>query len=265
MSFQPVLIQPGLAGWAFLQRTHDAQMAAFRKTPDKQSDAAYFTENIGKVTSAGQLVSDRRLLSVALGAFGLDEDLNNRAFIQRILEDGTSSPDALANRLTDSRYRALGRSFGFGPGAGLKTGDAGAMSRVIEDYWSRRFQATVGEQDNDARIALYAQDALTRIVGDGSGRDAARWFSAMGDPPLRQLFETAFSLPSSFAQLDLDRQLEEFRDRTRALTGSSDFSQFADAAAREQLITRFLAMAQIRGSTAVMSSASTALSLLQAS
>ncbi|HBS48793.1 MAG TPA: flagellar protein [Rhodobacteraceae bacterium] len=263
MSFRPVLLQSGLAGWVFLQRTYDSQMTAFRKAPARQSEAEYFTENIKKASTAADLVADRRLLNVALRAFGLGEDINNRAFIQRILEDGTASPNALANRLTDSRYKALSDAFGFGPEAIPRTQFTALMEEVVDKYWTRSFQAAVGEQDNDTRIALYAQGALAAISGNGGG-DTAQWFTAIGDPPLRQLFETAFALPSSFSQIDLDRQLEVFQDKLRSLTGSDRFDQFAEVGPRDRLISRFLAMSQVNSTSSVMSGAATALTLLGA-
>ena len=50
---------------------------------------------------------------VALGAFGLQDDLPNRFFIQKVLEGGTLSTDSLANKLSDPRYAALAKAFGF--------------------------------------------------------------------------------------------------------------------------------------------------------
>ena len=47
------------------------------------------------------------------------------------------------------------------------------------------------------RVALYAERALPDVV-QGSGTDAAKWFSIMGQPPLRTLFETAFGIAPSF-------------------------------------------------------------------
>lgn len=46
--------------------------------PKIRNDEAYFRAKIGSVKTAEQLVSDRRLLKVALGAFGLEADINNR-------------------------------------------------------------------------------------------------------------------------------------------------------------------------------------------
>ena len=74
MSFQPVIPLGGYAGWTFLQRTREAQQQAFETSPQLARDVTYFEEKIGGITSAGDLVDDRRLLRVALGAFGLDDE-----------------------------------------------------------------------------------------------------------------------------------------------------------------------------------------------
>ena len=96
MTYQPVLPLSGYAGWALLNRTIAVQTAAFNKSPEITRDTDYFAANISKVTTAEDLVKDRRLLRVALGAFGLDDDINNKAFIQKVLSDGSLNADALA-------------------------------------------------------------------------------------------------------------------------------------------------------------------------
>ena len=114
MSFQPVLPLSGAGGWAFLRRTEAAQSAVFSRQPVIQRDEAYFRERIGKIQTAEALVNDRRLLRITLEAFGLEQDLNAKAFIRKVLEDGTLKTTALANRLTDKRYLELSAEFGFG-------------------------------------------------------------------------------------------------------------------------------------------------------
>lgn len=74
MSFQPLLPLTGYAGWQFLQSTLETQQARFAENPENARDREYFKENIGKITSAEDLVSDYRLLRVALGAYGLSDD-----------------------------------------------------------------------------------------------------------------------------------------------------------------------------------------------
>jgi len=263
MTFQPVIPSGGLVGWRFLQRTYDVQFESFSSSNVNARDTQYFLENIGKVETAEQLVSDRRLLQVALGAFGLEGDLDNRFFIQKILEDGTSADDALSNRLADKRYREFSDAFGFGPGQVRRTGLDTLMEQVAQDNMTARFEISVGESDDSMRIALYAQHALTELAESDTSTDT-KWFDLMGLPPLRNMMETALGLPPSFGQLDIDTQLVEFKERLLRLTGSEDLSQFTDPEAVGRLTDTYLARRQIAQTQSAISPAQTALVLLGA-
>ena len=98
MSFVPVLPVGGYGGWAILKRTKAAQLAAFAASPALRREADHARATLASVPSAEALVSDRRLLGVALGAFGLEADIDARAFVRKVLESPTSDPRALANR-----------------------------------------------------------------------------------------------------------------------------------------------------------------------
>lgn len=261
MTFQPVIPSGGIVGWRILQRTYDAQIDSFSASAVNKRDSEYFLENIKKVQTAEDLVADRRLLQVALGAFGLESDLDNRYFIQKILSDGTKAQDALSNRLSDKRYRQFSDAFGLGPGEVRKTGLITNMEEVARDNVVSRFEVAVGESDETMRIALYAQHALSDLAAKGGSTDT-KWFDLMSLPPLRSMMETALGLPSSFGQLNIDRQLEVFKDRLSGLTGSDDLSQFKDEAAVERLTDQFLARSQIAQLESTISPAQTALILL---
>jgi len=262
MSFQPIIPDTGLVGWRFLQRTYDAQFTAFAQAPQLDRETDYFSEKIGDAFTAQELVSNRKLLGVALGAFGLSDDLDNRFFIQKILEDGTGDSDALANRLADDRYKQLSDAFGFGPGEIPKTLDATSMAKIVDLYKTQSFEFSVGEQDDTMRIALYAQRELGKLANDEMSEDA-KWFSVMALPPLRKMFETALGLPTSFGQIDIDRQLEVFKDLSDSSIGAPSVSQFTDPEALEKLTTLYLARSQIASFNASVSSGSTALTLLR--
>ena len=260
MSFQPVVPMSGLAGWRFLQRTNDAQQAAFQNASTIKSDADYFRENIGDVQTAEQLVADRRLLSVALGAFGLGDDINNKFFIRRILEDGIVKSDALANRLADERYKDLSEAFGFGDLPIARTQLTNFAEEIVDRFHQKQFQIAVGNQDNDLRLALNTESAITEIASEEVSNDT-KWFRIMGNPPLRQVVETALGLPNSFSQLDLDQQLNVLKDRTASQFGSEDVSQFLESDQVDKLVQRFLLRAQV--SSSEINSGSTALTLIQ--
>ena len=260
--FQPVLPFSGVSGWRFLQSTYDRQYESFTKSADLKRDTEYFQKNIASIETAEDLVNDRRLLTVALGAFGLQDDLNNRYFIQKILEEGTTNDDSLANRFADPRYADLSRAFGLGPGEVRKTSDAGFAGDIIAQFQANRFEIAAGDQDQTMRIALYAQRELENLASEETSIDT-KWFAIMGDPPMRSLFEKALSLPSAFGQIDIDQQLGVFKARASRVFGSADPSVFSDEAKRDELITRFVAMDQIDQLSASLSSGAIALSLLQ--
>ncbi|WP_435659931.1 DUF1217 domain-containing protein [Leisingera caerulea] len=128
MSFTPYVFGTGIAGWSFLQRTRDQQQEVFEKSPVLDRTVQDFTQRITSIQSADQLLDDYNLLTVTLGAFGLDEDINNRAFIKQVLESDMSDPKSIVNRLNDSRYQALAETFGFGSADGPKLPSARAGS-----------------------------------------------------------------------------------------------------------------------------------------
>lgn len=260
MSFQPVLPVSGYAGWRFLERTLDTQRAVFNDSTPMQRASDAFRERIGAIETADDLVADRALLAVALGAFGLDDDLNNTFFIRKILEGSASNPDALMNRLSDNRYADFSKAFGFGEVVPPRTGLSFFADEIIERYEAKQFEQAVGAQNNDMRLALNLAPALNDVIA-GNETDAARWFSMMGNAPLRSLFETAFGFPQSFGSVDIDLQLDQFRRRAQATFGTSEIGDLASPEHQEKLIRLYM----IRSEAASFSpsGASVALTLLQ--
>lgn len=371
MTFAAALPLSGYAGWKFLGRTRETQQATLAASPAIKNNADYFREKIGTIRSAEELVADRRLLTVALGAFGLDEDINNKFFIRKVLEGSTSDPKALANKLSDKRYLEMAKAFGFGdysttrltenatrelpkiaaeagrPDAkwaailgnaalrevvtkGLNLGAAFetlAPARQIEavreaaetllgstdpamfadpervkelnrlfvaqsglealvpgfdpakrvfpntqfptfadeilsPYKTRQFERAVGEQDQSLRLAMNAERELAAIAGK-SNSESTKWFTIMGNAPLRQVFETAFGLPKEFGSVDLDQQLGEFQKRAEQFLGSSDPAIFTDPAKVEELVKLFLLRTELSGGISASARGSAALSILQ--
>ena len=261
MNFQPIVPASGLTGWVFLTSTLDRQTEVFEKSPQLVRDTDYFTHTIATVGTAEDLVSDRRLMRVALGAFGLQDDINSRAFIQRILEEGTTQDDALANRLSDDRYRKLADAFGFDRPEGPRTQAVGFAAGINNLFRQRSFEIAVGDQDESLRLALNAQRDLAQIADSDDSEDA-KWFTIMGTQPLRKVFETALGLPSSFAQLDLDRQLVDFKARATSQLGLNSLADLTDPDRLDKLVERFLLRDQV-SQIGALSSQSIALTLLQ--
>lgn len=260
--FAPVIPANGLVGWRFLQRTYDSQFEAFTNSSQLTRTTDYFAEKISEVTSAEDIVSDRRLLEVALGAFGLQDDIDNRFFIKKILEEGTTNDDSLANRFSDKRYQDFSEAFGLGPGETSQIQTAEFAADIVSRFQANSFEVATGQQDDSMRVALFAQRQLPELANDDASNDA-KWFTIMGQPPLRSVFEKALNLPSSFGQIDIDKQLDVFKDRSRQVFGSDDINQFDTPEAIDDLVTKYLVRAQLDSFNTSASSGLIALTLLQ--
>lgn len=260
MSFQPVIPQSGLVGWRFLQRSYQMQVSAFERSPQLVRDTDYFEARIGTISTAADLVSDRRLLRVALGAFGLQDDINNRFLVRKVLEGGVSQQNALANRLGDDRYRDLARSFGFGDLAVPNTKISDFAQTITARYRQQQFELSVGAQSESLRLALNAKRELSELAASTES-ERTKWFRVMGRPPLREVFETALGLPKSFGGLDLERQLAVFQDRAQGQLKLDSFNDLSDPAVIERVVQRFLQRADLAQQNATSGSA-VALALL---
>jgi hypothetical protein len=191
----------------------------------------------------------------------LDEDIDNKFYIQKILSEGTTSTDSLANRLSDKSYAALSSAFGFGDPGGPFTGLSGFANRIVARYETKQFQRAVGDQNNDMRIALSLKEGLADISLQNTSKNA-QWFAVMGSSPVRAVFETALGLPSSIAQIDIDQQLTSFKNRAQKIFGTDSISDFSDPEKQEKLVRMYLIRSEANASSG-LSSSNIALSLLQ--
>ncbi|ROU03254.1 DUF1217 domain-containing protein [Histidinibacterium lentulum] len=262
MTFRPVVPLGGYAGWRFLDRTLDTQKSAFAESAPVARLTDHVRTALGRISSVDDFMADRRLLEVALGAFGLEADVGNRAFIRKILAEGTLSGSAFARRLGDTRYEVFSRAMGFGDlgGAG-RTQFSGFADTLISRYESRAFARAVGEQNNDLRLALNLDSGLADLLASTEGT-RARWFALMGDPPLRRVFETALGFGPGFGRIDLDQQLDQFRQRARSVLGTDDPADFAAPDIRERVVRLFMVRSESLASQSASPNA-TALILLQ--
>ncbi|MBX3579396.1 MAG: DUF1217 domain-containing protein [Rhizobiaceae bacterium] len=92
----------------------EADVSLIKHRPDFiTSETAYFKANITKITSINALMGDSRLLTYAMGAFGLDAKTEDMAKIRNMLVGGIQNPASPANVSTDKRYAAFVTAFNF--------------------------------------------------------------------------------------------------------------------------------------------------------
>lgn len=245
MSYNVAVGSGGYNGWKILERTSDAQRSAVSQTAQIRSSRDYFFSKANKIESADDLISDFRLLKIALTAFGLDGDSSNKAFIKKVLESDLNDSKSLANRLSDKRYLSMAKTLSLGSGQEIIKLDSDQISTIFDRYIDKTFQGLVGEKDNNLRLALNAKSELSDLAGKGLSNDAF-WYSILGSKPLRTVFEGAFGLPSSFASLDIVRQVNDFKLRSERMLGISAPDDFSNSKYTEKLISSFLLKSHAR-------------------
>ena len=262
MTFIPALIGGGYLGWVALKRSQVQQTNTMANSAEIRRDEDYFRAKIGSVKTADDLVNDRRLLKVALTAYGLEGDINSKAFIRKVLSDGTLNTGALATKLADKQYQKFSAAFGFGDFATPRTKLSDFPDKILTAYRARQFEAAVGTQDGDLRLALNAQRELETLATK-TGTETTKWLGILGNSALKQVFTKALGLPTSIGAIDLDQQLKAFQDKAQVVFGDKTVGQFSDPAKVETLVRRFLVRAQADAISGQSGSNAAALSMLQ--
>ncbi|MBL4854211.1 MAG: DUF1217 domain-containing protein [Robiginitomaculum sp.] len=259
MDLNPVIPFSGLAGWRFLERTQERQQELFNRSASIQRDVDYFRENIGNVETSQDLVSDRRLLSVALGAFGLGEELDKRAFVRNILDQGVFDPQSFANRLGNPAYIAFTEMFSFADGGFFPT--SGRVDEIVDNFLIVGFETAVGNVDNSMRLAMNFKREMADLAGQGLTQTTG-WLRALGSRPIRAVLEGAFNLPPAFSQIDIDQQVGILVDKAKLLFGSDSIDIFSDPQVVDDAIRRFQLREQVNNGPGANTRGMTALSIL---
>lgn len=242
-----------------MKASEETQTQIFDRSPDIAQEVEYFSENITSVTSLDDLMSDRKLLKVALGAFNLADEIDKGAYVRKILEEGTTSNEAFAVRLNNSDYLKMAEMFSNEDGViSITTEQAASM---VEDYKGLSYEAAVGEVDNSMRLALNFERAMSELANGGHS-EAGGWFKAMGSTPLRTVLEGAFNLPTGFDQLDIDRQKDVLADNANRLFGGKSVEVFKDPEVIDAAIRRYLLTEQINAGPSASTPGYAAISIL---
>ncbi|SEB05270.1 DUF1217 domain-containing protein [Rubrimonas cliftonensis] len=261
MTYQPVIPSAGVAGWRFLQRTETAQRAAFAESAIVKREIAYFESKIGAADTPEKLVADPTLLKVALGAFGMGDEAYKKALLRKVLDEGTETDGAMALRFSDQRFREFAGAFGYGDAKGAQVTDAAFVKDIVARYKVRSFEEAVGAVDNTMRLVMNFERSVSDVAGSAS-RDRTKWARILGDVPLRRVIEGALALPTQFAQLDLDVQIETLESKFARVFGG-DVSKLTEADTRDAVIRRYLAIEQTKQGPSAFTPGAAALTLLQ--
>lgn len=101
-------------GYVTATKDMASTLARIAKQAAVKGDQQYYDTHIGKVKNVDEFLSDYKLYSYAMKAYGLDDMTYAKAFMKKVLTSDLSDTSSFANKLTDSRYRQFAAAFNFG-------------------------------------------------------------------------------------------------------------------------------------------------------
>ncbi len=209
-----------------IARNQDRYDAMIRSRPDVKRNIEYFQANIGKITSAEELLKDDKLYRFVMVAFDLESQTYARALIRKVLDEGVTDEGALANRMNDSKFKEMATVLSFKETGGAPLKEAAIVKAIVDRYVDVSLEVKAEESNPAVRLALYFDRKAPRINN---------WYQVMADRALQKVVFTALDIPEQAALGDLDRLVDKLKKRF-------DIADFKDPAKLGKFLDRFSAM-----------------------
>lgn len=204
-------------------------LARTAASPAVARETAYYQANIGKVKSIDDFLADKRLYTYAMKAYGLADMTYAKGFVRKLLQGGVEDGAALANKLTDSRYKDFAAAFDFAKYGAYATTFASANKDTTDAYIRQNLETEAGSQNDGARLALYFQRKASSITSA---------YGILADKALSQVVRTALGISPATASADIDLQAATIKSRL-------DIKDLQDPAKVAKFLTRFTARWEI--------------------
>lgn len=194
--------------------------------PVTKNATQYYEDNIGKVSSIDDFVSNYRLFNYAMTAYGLSDMAFAKAYMTKVLESDLSDSNSFANKLTDTRFTNFAKAFSSLNPDATDTSTTASTETVVNAYLEQSMEDDLGQTDQGVQLALYfKRTASTVSTAYGLLADSALW----------KVVQTAYGLPASLGSMDLDTQ-------KRVVDAKVNVEDFQDPEKVDKLLARFTAL-----------------------
>ena len=219
--------------YQLINRDIDRSIDRIGKQPLVDRETRYYLDNITKVKTVDDFVSDSRLFKYAMKAFGLGDMDYAKAFMAKALKEGVEDPDSFANKLSDKRYAEFVRTFNF-----AKLGDATTVYVKAQQQTTENYALQAAINGTDADTVRTETAYYTANIGKVKSID-----DLMSNSRLYAYAMTAYGLDASIDNTDMMRKVLEdgVRDpdsyankmtdkRYAAFAGAFNFEAYGDKA-----------------------------------
>ena len=160
-----------------------------------------------------------------MNAYGLSDMVYAKAFMRKVLTEGTQDTNSFANKLSDPRYREFANTFNFAVLGSHATQVAAAQTGTAQRYVQQVMEQDAGSQNDGVRLALYFARKASSIKTP---------YQILADKAA-QVVQTALGISPSTSAADIDKQAS-------MLSKLITFSDFQDPVKVSKFTQRFAAM-----------------------
>jgi hypothetical protein len=224
-----IAVQSSLSQYLLVNHNLPQAITTYEKsTPSYQRAVTAFQAALPSIKTVDDLLNNRQALTVALGAFQLESQVDAKGLLKKLLTQDPSNSTSLVNQLNDPRYKQFAQAFGSlstDGGAGINA--SGFADKIIASFGTNQFEESEGNQNPAVREALYFQ----RIAGQ-----VTSVYQVLADPTIGDVVRTAQGLPAEAGALDVDQQVAQLK------RSGFDVTKLTDPAFIAKYVQRYLVM-----------------------
>jgi len=208
----------------------DNERTAAREAATKKAEL--YQERIQSIDTVKELLADRDVIDVVIGAYGLDPEDVTDDFLKQVFASDLSDPKSFVNQQPDSRWAELVASFNFDANGNLTRETIGTVQQrgetleTVNKYLRQTLEETEGASNEAVRLALYFERTAPNIT------DA---YGLIADDALMAVFRTTFGFSDEFSNMDVDQQ-------ARIINDNLDLADLQDPTKLERFLQRYTAM-----------------------
>ena len=210
------------------------QQAATAAQGDVKSATNYYLANIGKVKTVAQFVNNYQLFSYAMKAFGLSDMTYAKGLMTKVLNGGVTSSSALANTLSDPRYKAFATAFDFAANGATTTTSTAATTGTTAKYVEQTLEDNQAKTNPGVSNALYFSRHASSVTSV---------YGLLADSTMLSVVETAYGISTTLGQSDIDTQ-------AAVLTKVVPIADLQDETKVAKIVSRYTAQYDVSTSSA---------------
>jgi hypothetical protein len=123
--------------------------------PQVARESEHYLSRISEIKSIDEFMADTRVFAYAMKAHGLEDMSYAKAFMRKVLTEGTDDDSAFANKLADSKYREFAETFNFAKQGAAATIFGKAQQGTVDKYHRLTLEEEAGADNTGVRLALY--------------------------------------------------------------------------------------------------------------